>query len=183
MKEYTPMRHIFPDGLQGLRGRVANMPFAAHNRYWAYDTVYKKNYSFALDEKKERSLPIGNDSFWLDLLTQTHGWGQILYEQDWLNEEIYNFKPLYTDIHLGHQWLTSMGQAANTVGMNLQYCMSLPRHLLTALEVPRVTQASASADYADHLQGTTQQWAMGMAPFKDVFWSTSLQPGSPYKNA
>ncbi|CAF3711072.1 unnamed protein product [Rotaria sp. Silwood1] len=69
--------------------------------------------------------------------------------------------------------------------------MSLPRHILSALQIPRVTQARASTDYAFHLDGKAQQWtigissmfvdAIGLTPFKDVFWSTSLQPGSPYK--
>ncbi|CAF1546775.1 unnamed protein product, partial [Rotaria sordida] len=30
----------------------------------------------------KKALPIGNDSFWIDLFTQVHGWGLILYEQD-----------------------------------------------------------------------------------------------------
>ena len=63
------------------------------------------------------------------------------------------FKPetlfhFVTDINLGEQWLQSMGAAAEQVGMNIQYCMSLPRHVLQALQIPRVTHARASADYA-----------------------------------
>jgi hypothetical protein len=96
-------------------------------------------------------------------------------------------------IHFGHQWLTSMGEAAAKVGINIQYCMSLPRHILTALEIPRVTHARASTDYFFHLTAGTQQWAIGISsmfadaiglvPFKDVFWSTSLEPGSVYKES
>jgi len=102
-----------------------------------------------------------------------------------------DFLPIRTDIHLGHQWLTSMGEAADRLGINIQYCMSLPRHILTALEIPRVTHTRVSDDYNFHLLGKKQQWAIGissmfadaigLAPFKDVFWSTSLQPGAPYK--
>jgi hypothetical protein len=190
VSEYTAMPTVFPDGLQVLHRRVENIPMAAHNRYWAYDTVYKQNYSFALDEGSGKALPIGNDSFWIDLFTQTRDWGLILYEQDWLDYQTYNFTPLCTDIYLGHQWLTSMGEAGEKVEMNIQYCMSLPRHILTALEIPRVTHARTSTDYAFHLIGKAEQWAigissmfadaMGIAPFKDVFWSTSLQPGSHY---
>jgi hypothetical protein len=194
VSQYTAMPTIFPDGLQVLHRRLDNIPLAAHNRYWAYDTVYKQNYSFTLDEKNGKSLPIGNDSFWVDLFTQTRGWGLIVYEQDWLDYQTYDFIPLCSDIHLGHQWLTSMGEAAEKVGMNLQYCMSLPRHILTALEIPRVTHARVSTDYAFHLEKqTAPQWAigissmfveaLGIAPFKDVFWSTSIQPGSPYGNS
>ncbi|CAF3719866.1 unnamed protein product [Adineta steineri] len=192
--QYTPMPNIFPDGLQALHRRLQNIPLAAHNRYWAYDTVYKQNYSFVLDEQNGKALPIGNDSFWLDLFTQTRDWGLILYEQDWLDRQTYNFTPTFTDIHIGHQWLMSMGEAAEKVEINIQYCMALPRHILTALQIPRVTHARVSTDYAFHLKSeTAPQWAigissmfadaLGLAPFKDVFWSNSYEPGAPYSDS
>jgi hypothetical protein len=101
------------------------------------------------------------------------------------------FLPTRTNIDIGEQWLKSMGAAADQVGINIQYCMSLPRHILQALEIPRVTHARASDDYAVNLRNPTKsQWnigissmladAVGLAPFKDVLWSTSVQPGSPY---
>jgi hypothetical protein len=85
-----------------------------------------------------------------------------------------------------------MGEAGEKIGINIQYCMSLPRHILQALEIPRVTHTRASGDYAFHLIiAKHSQWnigvssmfadAIGLAPFKDVFWSTSLQPGAPYR--
>ncbi|CAF3718368.1 unnamed protein product [Rotaria sp. Silwood1] len=191
VSQWTARPDIFPDGLQTVHRRLENISLAAHNRYWAYDTVYKQNYSFVLDESNKKALPIGNDSFWIDLFTQARDWGLILYEQDWLDRQTIDFLPTRTDINLGHQWLMSMGAAADKIGLNIQYCMSLPRHILSALQIPRVTQARASTDYAFHLDGKAQQWtigissmfvdAIGLTPFKDVFWSTSLQPGSPYK--
>jgi hypothetical protein len=101
------------------------------------------------------------------------------------------FSPTRTDTHIGHQWLMSMGEAAEKTDIYIQYCMSLPRHILQALEIPRVTQTRTSGDYASDLtKRNNSQWAMGissmfadaigLAPFKDVFWSTSIQPGSPY---
>ncbi len=85
----------------------------------------------------------------------------------------------------------SMGASAENVGINIQYCASYPRHVLQALQIPRVTHARASDDYALHLKNPAYlQWnigissmfadAIGIAPFKDVFWSTSVQPASPY---
>jgi hypothetical protein len=191
VSQWTARPDVFSDGLQALDRRLENIPLAAHNRYWAYDNVYKKNYSFALDKENKKALPIGNDSFWIDLFTQAHDWGLVLYEQDWLDRQTIDFTPTVTDINLGHQWLMSMGEAGEKIGMNIQYCMSLPRHILTALEIPRVTHARASTDYAVHLKNrSSSQWnigvssmfvnAVGIAPFKDVFWSTSLQPGSGY---
>ena len=180
VSQWTARPDVFPDGLQVLYSRLNNIPMAAHNRYWAYDTVYKTNYSFVLDESNGKALPIGNDSFWIDLFTQAHDWGLVLYEQDWLDRQTIDFVPTRTDIHLGHQWLTSMGEAGEKIGINIQYCMSLPRHILQALEIPRVTHARVSADYAVHLEIPIKgQWtigissmlvdAIGIAPFKDVF--------------
>ncbi len=192
VSQWTARPDVFPDGLQTVHRRLENIPLAAHNRFWAYDNVYKQNYSFVLDQINKKALPIGNDSFWIDLFTQAHDWGLVLYEQDWLITQTIDFLPTYTDIHIGHQWLTSMGEAGEKIGINIQYCMSLSRHILQALEIPRVTNTRASGDYASHLTDPkSSQWnigissmfadAIGLAPFKDVFWSTSLQPGSPYK--
>jgi hypothetical protein len=194
VSQWTARPDVFPDGLEVVHRRLENIPLAAHNRYWSYDNVYKQNYSFALDEINQKALPIGNDSFWIDLFSQAHNWGLVLYEQDWLDRQTIDFLPTRTDIHLGHQWLMSMGEAGEKIGMNIQYCMSLPRHMLTALHIPRVTHARTSTDYAFHLESqTAPQWAigissmfadaMGVAPFKDVFWSTTLEPGSPYKDS
>ena len=84
----------------------------------------------------------------------------------------------------------SMGEAAEKLNINIQYYMSLPRHILTALQILRVTQTRISSDYVAHLEGKADQWtigissifadAIGLAPFEDVFWSTSVQPGSNY---
>ena len=191
VSEWVARPDVFPDGLPALDRKLQNLPIVAHNRYWAYDTVYKQNYSFVLDEKNGKALPVGNDSFWVDLFTQARQWGLIVYEQDWLITVMNGFSPVQTDIHLGYQWLTSMGDAAEKLNINLQYCMSLPRHILAALEIPRVTQTRVSGDYASALSTPPgSQWAIGissmfaeaigLASFKDVFWSTSVQPGAPY---
>jgi hypothetical protein len=185
---------IFPEGLATLHRRLENIPLAAHNRYWAYDNIYKQRYAFALDVANSKALPYGNDSFWVDLFVEAKGWGLVLYEQDWLNVQTMTFLPTRTNIDIGEQWLKSMGAAADQVDINIQYCMSLPRHILQALEIPRVTHARASDDYAVNLKNATKsQWnigissmfadAVGLAPFKDVLWSTSPQPGSPYGSA
>jgi hypothetical protein len=183
---------IFPDGLPSLYRQMERIPLAAHNRYWAIDNVYSDKYAFLFDEVHEVSLPAGNDSFWIDLFGEAvHDWGLTLYEQDWLHKQTTNFIPLHNDIHLGRQWLISMGEAAEKTGITIQYCSPFPRHSLQALEIPRVTQARVSDDYTTHLIRQEAQWAigvtslladaLGMAPFKDTFWSISDEPGSSYK--
>jgi hypothetical protein len=191
VSQWRALPDVFPDGLTVLHRRLENIPLAAHNRWWAYDNVYKQKYAFALDVAGGKALPIGNDTFWVDFFVEAHSWGLVSYVQDWLARQTTEFLPIRTDINLGEQWLTSMGAAAQQVGINIQYCMSFPRHFLQALQIPRVTHARASDDYAVSLMNRKKpQWnigitsmflhALGIAPFKDVLWSTLIQPGSPY---
>lgn len=193
VSEWRALPDVFPDGLVSVHHRLGNISLAAHNRWWAYDNVYKEKYAFAVDPAAKKALPIGNDSFWVDFFAEARTWGLVTYVQDWLEPQTRDFSPTRTDINIGEQWLKSMGAGAEQIGMNIQYCMSLPRHFLQALGISRVTHARASADYAVSLMNHVRsQWqigitsmfldAIGIAPFKDVLWTASTQPGSPYSS-
>ena len=71
--------------------------------------------------------------------------------------------------------------------------MPYVRHLLASVEVAAVTQARASDDYVVGPLWGPPNWniggqsllieALGLAPSKDGFWSTSVQAGNPYGDA
>ena len=117
-------------------------------------------------------------------------WGLRVYEQDWLLTVWDNHPQIKTDITLGRKWLIQMGQGAAKAGVNIQYCMPYPRHLLQSVEIPNVVQARASTD---NVPGNNVNWligesdlliyALGVAPFKDVFWTTKEQTGNPYNRS
>ncbi|XP_046561027.1 uncharacterized protein LOC124270048 [Haliotis rubra] len=185
--ESTP--EVFPNGMQWLYNKTG-LPISAHNRYWASDTTYAKQnggkYAFLVENNK--ALPI-DQTFWDDLISNGRKWGLLTYEQDWLNVEFADVPSLTYDAYLGEMWLNQMGRGAAKNGVTIQYCMANSRHLLQGISIPTVTQARASGDY----HPGTQQWrigvtsvfarAIGIAPFKDNFWTTTVQPGSPYKGA
>ena len=64
--------------------------------------------------------------------------------------------------------------------------MPLPRHMLESTRFQAVTNARASGDYHpgannwDIAHSSLFYWALGVAPSKDDWWSTEVQPGSPY---
>ena len=66
--------------------------------------------------------------------------------QDFLNYQSEHIRPLYANVSFGQQWLQQMGEAASRYGIQLQYCMALPRHLLATLQIPAVSQVSKSPD-------------------------------------
>ena len=97
---------------------------------------------------------------------------------------------LLTNATLGRQWLVQLGSGAAAAGVSVQLCMAYPRHALQSLEMPTATQIRASDDHVPGKGGgnTAVQWkmgyssmlawALGLAPFKDNYWSTAQEPGS-----
>ena len=83
-----------------------------------------------------------------------------------------------------------MGAGAAAAGVSMQLCMAYPRHALASIEMPTVTQIRASDDHVPGSNGgdsTTQwkmgyssmlAWSLGLAGFKDNYWSSATQPGS-----
>jgi len=127
-----------------------------------------------------------NKIFGIFLFTSSKPWGLIVYEQDWLHNEFEAMGVLYQNLTLADTWLLEMGLAAERAGLTVQYCMPWARHLLASSQIPTVTQIRASGDY----QPGRDQWrigdssivifSLGLAPFKDNFWSTTVQPGNKY---
>ncbi|KAK6972802.1 hypothetical protein BgiMline_023964 [Biomphalaria glabrata] len=187
---WTPRKDVLPDGFQYLSAQT-QLPFGCHNRYWDSQTTYAKynggQYNFIQDRSYGLSVP-DDQKFWDDLFTMTKQWGNfILYEQDWLNWEFDQNVALLSDVSLGRRWLTQMGNGASQyLNIEIQYCMAYSRHILQSLEIDAVTQARVSHDYSPGGRqwniGYTSMFAdaVGLAPFKDTFWTTEKQPGSPY---
>ncbi|XP_048245188.1 uncharacterized protein LOC124119100, partial [Haliotis rufescens] len=178
--ESTPQ--VFPNGIQWLYNKTG-FPISAHNRYWASDTTYAKQnggqYYFIVEGTK--ALPL-DQIFWDDLLSNGRKWGLVTYERDWLQGEFGGVPSLTEDVYLAETWLNQMGRGAAKNGLTIQYCMANCRHALHAISIPAVTQVRACADYHPGRQqwriGVTSMlaWAIGIAPSKDNFWTTTVQP-------
>jgi hypothetical protein len=188
VKNWTAMPSIFPHGLAYFQEQT-QWSIIAHNRYWSGNTDYASQnggtYEFIVDDTMHSAMP-QSEQFWLDLFTESKKWGLTVYEQDWLYNELEGVTVALQNVTVAKRWLTQMATAAEEHGIFIQYCMPWSRHLLSSLQFPAVTQARASDDY----QPGNAQWqigytsmlyrALGLAPFKDNFWTTQWQEGNPY---
>ncbi|XP_050419530.2 uncharacterized protein LOC126832705 [Patella vulgata] len=126
------------------------------------------------------------DRFWNDLFKESKLWGLTVYEQDFMSVNTDTINATVSDVYSGKSWLMDMGNAARMNGLTIQYCMGYPRHVMTALEIPVVTQGRVLFDNrpsSDHWTiGVSSLFAeaMGIAPYKDDFWSMEVQPGNGY---
>ncbi|EGD83514.1 hypothetical protein PTSG_04123 [Salpingoeca rosetta] len=192
VKNWTAMPQIFPpggtDGLAEFTS-ITQWPVIGHNRYWSNNTDYaiQNGGKFAFSDNKYAMVVPLEQAFWDFLLGSSKKWGLAVYEQDWLYNE-FNGVPLLTkNISMARTWLMQMGNAAAKHNLTIQYCMPYPRHALQSVEISPVTQIRASDDYVPGAAGP-DQWrlgsssilahALGLAPFKDNFWTTPRQPNA-----
>ena len=187
----------FTGGDSGIRDLVelTGWKIIAHNRYWSTKTNYATQnggawpfFFDATNDTNQMAVPL-SEEFWSWLLTSSVAeWGLTTYEQDWLHNEFEGVSVLLTNLTNGggREWLLQMGQGAAAAGVTVQLCMSYPRHALQSVEMPTATQIRASDDHMPGVDSTSQwnlqwssmlAWALGLAPFKDNYWSTALQPG------
>ena len=188
VKSWTALEEVFPDGMEIIY-QETSLPVIAHNRWWCNETDYAKRsggkYEFIFDDSHGAAVPI-ETKFWEDLFHNSTKWGLRVYLQDWLDAETNYIEAFNTDLRLERQWLLQMGEGARVNGVNILYCMTYTRHMLQSVEIDNVVSFRASDDYltSGNSQweiGLTSAWiyAVGLAPFKDTFWTTTNQPGNP----
>lgn len=141
---------------------------------------------------KDKGISISTDvAFFRHIFARAKQWGMATYEQDFLVTQYEKSPTLQGVVGAGRQWLGAMAAAAEAENVTIQYCMSLPRHILQSASFPRVTQARASHDYGQSRADDTEQWSsigltamlywsLGLLPYKDPFWSEVDESGNPW---
>jgi len=192
---WTARTGVFGDGGIEELVRRTNWKVQAHNRYWSSKTSYAiengGTFPFEVDLEAGGAAPTSM-SFWTSLFSnKKREWALEVYEQDWLSLEYAQYvSKMQSEAFFASDWLSSMGSAAKSAGLSIQYCMPYVRHLLFSASVEAVTQARASDDYVVSPYVGKNNWriggqsllldSLGLAPSKDTFWSVSYQPGNPY---
>jgi hypothetical protein len=185
---WTALPEVYPHGLHNIWEKTG-WKVQGHNRYWSPKTPYAKqnggSYNFIVEAESGKAIPV-DQQFWDDLMANSTRWGLTMYEQDWLHNEFEGLNATLSSATLAREWLLQMGRGASKNGVTIQYCMPYARHVLQSVEVPAVTNFRASDDY----QPGNDQWKLGLssiiadalalAPSKDDFWSTQVQPGNDY---
>ena len=86
-------------------------------------------FSFITETATNRSLP-QDAEFWDQLFAEAVRWGLEVYEQDWQDRQTVDMVVTHTNFTAARDWLLLMGAGAAEEKVALQYCMSLPRHVL-----------------------------------------------------
>ncbi|TRY70847.1 hypothetical protein TCAL_01214 [Tigriopus californicus] len=185
VEEWSALEDIFPNGLDFLQNRIG-LPIVAHNRYWSRNTTYAKENGGAFDFIREIVAIPQDQDFWNYFFQEARKWGLKVYNQDWQDYQIALMNATVTDLRVSRNWLNQMALGAELNDIQIQYCMTLPKEAMASVETNSVTRIRVSEDYLlaeDQWRiGITSLFAhaLGLKPFKDVFWTSSRNGGNNY---
>lgn len=162
---YEADSQLFPNGLAAFQQQLG-LPLVTHARWIDDYSAYRTNYTFS------RNAPI-DWSYWTNLMASIAAAGVVTYEQDWLDN---NCLPLM-NLNDPPAFMNHMAAAAEEKGINLQYCMALPRHYLQGSLYSNLLTMRVGGD--DFTAGKWNQvlydsrlaFALGSWPWVDVFMS------------
>ncbi len=169
MLTYEADATLFPQGLGAFQRTVA-LPLVTHNRWVDLDSPYREHYRIS-------GVAAVDPTWWEHVMTYLAANGVVTYEQDWL-DRIYRYSPaLGATPEAGDAFTGGMGRAAQAHGLDLQYCMALPRFFLQGARYDNLTTIRVSDDrfgrsrWDNFLYVSRLARALGIWPWSDVFMS------------
>src|SRR6185369_169878 len=158
---------LFPSGLAAFQQSLG-VPLVTHARWIDTASPYRSMYRMSGNVSTD-------PAFWSMIAAYLKGAGVITYEQDWLAQDA---QPLTTNLTDQDAFLDGMAQAMRDAGIDIQYCMPLPKHYLQSTKYPGVTNTRVSEDRFDRnrwrffFYGSRLAAAVGLWPWTDVFKSS-----------
>jgi hypothetical protein len=166
---YTADTTVLPQGLSSLQQSLG-LPLVTHARWIDPSSPYRTQYAMSNDVSID-------PSYWSTVAGYIADAGVAVYEQDWLNQ---NALPATTNLTDQAAFMDGMASAMADKGIDMQYCMPLPRHYLQGSKYPNLTTTRVSVDrfssprYVDFLYVSLLTSSLGAWPWSDTFNSTEI---------
>ncbi|MEW1861108.1 CBM35 domain-containing protein [Streptomyces sp. NPDC088194] len=165
---YEADQELFPDGLAAFQQELG-MPLVTHARWMDQSSPYHGQYRFSDNV-------VIDPAYWQSVMAYLREGGVVVYEQDWLCN---NAKPA-ENLTDADAFFDNMAHQAAGNGMDLQYCMALPRDYLQSVRYQNLTTIRVSDDRFDRpkwdefLYDSQFAGALGIWPWADVFLSGEI---------
>ncbi|WP_030898419.1 carbohydrate-binding protein [Streptomyces sp. NRRL F-5126] len=165
---YEADKELFPDGLSAFRKKLG-MPLVTHARWMDKSSPYHGQYAMSDNI-------VTDPAYWQHTMDYLRDSGVVVYEQDWLCN---NAKPA-ENLGDADAFFDNMAHHAAGDGLDMQYCMALPRDYLQSVRYPNLTTIRVSDDRFDRpkwdmfLYDSQLAGSLGVWPWVDVFMSGEL---------
>ncbi len=146
---FEPKDELFPHGLAWLHNKLGK-PLQLYYA-WLSSGPYRKTYPYL---QTDAGLPPGESmgdvfdslDFWRDTAKKITSWGGILLQHDFMSTYEGN-RVMMSDISRMDRYYKNMARALRENGIDMQYCMQLPRNVMESTENPTLVSLQGSDDH------------------------------------
>jgi len=166
LDQYVAESTLFPDGLTAFRQQLG-LPLITHCRWIDGASPYRSQYTMSANV-------IVDTTYWTNRMAYLNAGGVITFEHDWLDVMAL---PLM-NLNDPPAFMNDMAAAAAANGINMQYCMGLPRHFLQGSLYNNLLTMRVSPDrfeiskWEAFLYESRLAAAVGAWPWTDVYYSS-----------
>jgi autotransporter-associated beta strand protein len=166
VNQYVAESTLFPNGLAAFQQELG-LPLLTHCRWIDGASPYRSQYAMSANV-------VVDDAYWTNRMDYLNSGGVVTFEHDWLD---INALPSL-NLNDPSAFMNDMASSAAAKGIDLQYCMALPRHFLQGSLYSNLATMRVSNDrfeiskwnaflYTSKLAG-----ALGCWPWTDVYYSS-----------
>jgi len=172
LMEYKADTFLFPNGLAAFQKKLG-LPLVTHNRWIDSTSPYHKRFKIS-------GIGAIDPAFWNEIMGYLKSSGVAVYEQDWINYIYTNNPEMKSNIHVANAFTDYMAKAAQDHGINMQYCMGLPRYFMQGVKYNNLTTIRTAGDrfmpkrWMYFLFTSQLAYEMGIWPWSDVFKSSEM---------
>jgi hypothetical protein len=147
---FEPKKDLFPHGLEWLHEKLGKS-FEAYYCWLAPKGPYPKEYKhFATPRGRTPGASMGDvyytADYWEYTAEKVSKWGAILFQHDF--QSVYEGDPvMMAGIDRMDTYFKNMAKALQAKGINMQYCMQLPRNIMQSSENPTMIGLQGSWDH------------------------------------
>jgi autotransporter-associated beta strand protein len=166
INQFVAESTLFPNGLAAFQQQLG-LPLITHCRWIDGASPYRSQYAMSANVIVD--LP-----YWTNRMAYLGAGGVVTFEHDWLDQ---NALPLL-NLHDPPTFMNDMAGSAASNGINMQYCMALPRHFLQSTLYSNLLTMRVSGDrfeiskYLAFLYTSQLAGALGVWPWTDVYFSS-----------
>lgn len=147
---FEPRRDLFPHGLAWLHQKLGK-PLMLYTKWLQANSPYAKEYQFFETDLGRVPWDSMGDVFysveyWKYMARKIASWGGISLQHDWLSTYEGN-TAMMSGINKMDLYFKNMARALHEAGIDMQYCMALPRNIMQSTENPVMVSLQGTEDH------------------------------------
>jgi len=172
--QYIAAPELFTNGLASFQQELG-LPLIVHSRW--IDPASPYNLQYLMSTNTSGTMVSIDPAYWTNRMAYLQSGGVVTYEQDWLNQ----YALTAMNLNDPPAFMNDMAAAASSDGINMQYCLPLPRHILQGSLYNNLLTTRASDDifvparWDQFIYGSRFASAMGTWPWTDVYFSSAIR--------